>query len=489
MIRILSKESMSITDKKTMYDKDVNEIDLVCKAANECFKSVQDIAKNKKIVVACGNSNNSSDGFKLAKILRENNYDCIVFYDFELSHMNKTCTYFYEDYMSEYKEFITNDVDIFNSCDYIIDALIGNGLNGPLREKMVSIVNDMNNSKAIKVAIDLPTGLDSDTGNFCPVCVHADYTLAISNLKLGHVLSDGPDVCGKVKILDIGLNSYDDLEHVSSVDLDEYRDYFDRKYNSNKYDYGNVLVIGSNVSMPGAGIMSSLSALKSGSGLVTLACPKENLDIVSIKAPLEIMVKSIDDENILNKKDTVVFGPGLKNDDRFIPLLEKLLSLEINLIVDADGLGLLSKINGINMKRANLVITPHIGEASRLLNKSSSEIKADIFGSFKELIDMYDCMVVLKGHNTLVGDKSSYYISLSGNSGMATAGSGDVLSGIIAGVSGKEMSLKSVLLGVYIHGLAGDIAKEKVGETSLMASDIISNIPYAIENVKKENKK
>ena len=235
--------------------------------------------------------------------------------------------------------------------------------------------------------------------------------------------------------------------------------------------------------------MSSISALKAGAGLVTLACPYENLDIVSIKAPYEVMVKCIDDEDLLNKKDTVVFGPGLKRDDKYIPLLRDLLTRDIDLIIDADGLGLLSKIDDIkDIKKCRLVITPHIGEAARLLNDTSANIKNDILGSFKKLIDIYDCIVVLKGHNTLVGDKDSCFISLSGNAGMASAGSGDVLSGIIAGCALKRLDMDSVKKAVYIHGLAGDIAKEKVGETSLVASDIIDNISNAITKIKKENK-
>ncbi len=233
--------------------------------------------------------------------------------------------------------------------------------------------------------------------------------------------------------------------------------------------------------------MSGLSALKAGAGLVSVACVKENYEVVSIKAPLEIMVKSLDEEDILYKKDTVVFGPGLKKDESFIPLLRKLLGMNINLIVDADGLYLLSLITDLKqIKKARLVITPHYGEAALLLNTTSKEIKSDTFNSFKKLIEIYDCIVVLKGYNTLVGDKDNYYLSTSGNPFMATAGSGDVLSGIIAGLSKKKLNLDSVLLGVYLHGLAGDIANKEKGFTSLNATAIIDGIAKAIKCIKGE---
>ncbi len=481
-MRILSANSMSITDSRTMSDLRVDDITLVKKAARACFEIIKNkVDKTQNIGIVCGNSNNSSDGFCLANILKENGFMVSVFYFFDLNKMNKTCRYFYELVAD-----INTDINDIKKCDVLIDCIIGNGLKGSLRKDVAKVVEELNRFEPLKIAIDIPTGLDSTNGTYDPICFKADLTICINNIKLGCLLNDGVDVCGDIEIADIGLNQYDDIEYIEVIDPGTFK--FNEKRNVNKYDFGSVLVIGSNVSMPGAGIMSSISALKAGCGLVTLACPEKNLDIVSIKAPYEVMVKCIDDEDILNKKDTVVFGPGLKRDDKYIPLLEDLLTRDINLIVDADGLGLLCKIDNLKMiKKCRLVITPHIGEAARLLNDTSANIRNDVFNAFKRLIDIFDCIVVLKGHNTLVGDRNSYFISLSGNAGMATAGSGDVLSGIIAGCANKKLDIETVKKAVYIHGLAGDIAKEKIGETSLIASDIIDNISSAIETIK-ENK-
>ena len=486
-MRILTGEAMSITDSRTMIDKHIDDKYLVKKAAQACFEIIEKYVDiDKRILLVCGNSNNSSDGFCLAKILKEKHYQVDVLYTLDLNKMNKTCRYFYDEYISEYKIF--NDIGIIDSYDAIIDALIGNGLKGKLRDDITLLVDKINTSKAFKIAIDLPTGLDSTNGTY-DNCVNADLTIAINNIKLGHLINDGSDVSGKIEIADIDLNKYDDIECFDTVDISNYKNYFKRKNNSHKYDYGSVLVIGSNVSMPGAGIMSAISALKSGAGLVTLACPKENYEIVSIKAPLEVMIKSIDEEDILNKKDTVVFGPGLKKDEKYLPLLRKLLGLDINLIVDADGLYLLSLIDDLrDIKMARLVITPHIGEAGLLLNKNSKDIRNNLLDSFKELIKRYECIVVLKGHNTLIGDKEKYYLSTSGNPGMSSAGSGDVLSGIIAGVARKSLTLDSVAFSVYLHGLAGDLAKEEIGMTSLTASAIIDEIAYAIKFIEGEGK-
>lgn len=463
-MRILTSESMSMCDRRSMDDQKVDEIYLVNKAARACFDNLKDkINFDSKIIVVCGNSNNSSDGFCLTDILIKEGYDAKALYLFDKSKMNKTCSHFYKE------ELVTKEL---GNPDVIIDCVIGNGLKGTLREDVVDLVNLLNNTKAYKIAIDLPTGLNSNTGNYDPICFKADLTIAINNIKLGHLLNSGPDVCGEIRIADIGLNDYEDLEHVDTIKLDLKHK---RLAFSNKYDYGCVLVIGSNVSMAGAGIMSSISALKSGAGLVTLAVPKENYDIVSIKAPLEIMVKKLEDvDNLLIKKDTVVFGPGLGRCEDYTSILKVLLSRDINLIVDADGLYHLSKIDDIKeIKKCRLCITPHFGEATTLLGKT---IKDDPFAGFEELIDKYDCITVLKGHNTLVGDKNRYYLSLYGNSGMATAGSGDVLSGIIAGLSLKKLDLDKVCQAVALHGFAGDKAKELYGEASLTASDIYNSI-------------
>lgn len=488
-MNILTSESMSLTDRQTMIDQHVNEIDLVKRASKSCIDIlINDIKIDKDVLITivCGNSNNSSDGFCIARDLLNLGYKVKVLFVGSQEKMNDTCKHFYLDLLADYFDSTTNESAILNISTYIIDCVIGNGLKGSLRQEVIDVVNDINKTKAIKIAIDLPTGLNANTGNPCPICVLADYTIAISNLKLGHVLSYGSDLCGKVYIADIELNTYNDLEHVSSINPKAYKDFFKRNKNSNKYDYGSVLVIGSNVSMPGAGILASISALKAGAGLVTLACPKDNYDIVASKAPYEVMIKDLDTDldELLSKKTTVVFGPGLGREDKYIELLKELLSKDINLIVDADGLYLLSKIDSYSeIKKCDLTITPHIGEAATLLNTTSKEVKEDIYSSFKELIKNYDCNVVLKGHNTLIGNKDKYYLSLTGNSGMATAGSGDVLSGIIAACIRKKTSLEKVALGVYVHGLAGDFAKEEMCETSLIASDIYNNIYKAIRYI------
>ena len=474
-MRILTSESMSKCDKRTMSYQKVDEIYLVKKAAQAIFEKIKDKLNLKaKIIIVCGNSNNSSDGFCLCDLLNKKGYDASVLYLFDKAFMKATCNYFYNE------KYVYRDLNCLAKADVIIDCIIGNGLKGSLRQEVAKLIEKINDIDAYKIAIDLPTGLNADTGNYDPICFKALLTIAINNLKLGHLLNDGPDVCGEIRIADIGLNDYEDLEHVDAIKV-AYKQ--KRLKNSNKYDYGNILVIGSNENMSGAGIMASMAALKAGCGLVTIAVPVKNYDIVAIKAPYEIMVRKLEAlDDLLIKKDIVIFGPGLGRSEDYTDLLKELIQKDINLIVDADGLYHLSKIKDILMlKKCHLCITPHFGEAATLLNKKSKDIKADPFFAFKELINKYDAIVVLKGHYSLVGYHKQYYFSLYGNSGMATAGSGDVLSGIIAGTSRKKINLDNVYKAVCIHGLAGDIAKEKYGQDSLIASDIYNAIGAALK--------
>lgn len=478
---------MKLIDTKSMEDQEADEICLVNRAAASCFEVLEtklNINHSLKIVVICANSNNSSDGYKLADILLDKGYsNTYVISAGDVLKMNATCRYFHDEFEKRYKNRILDKESSLNDYDLIIDSLIGVGLHGELRDNIKTIVSNINKADTKVVSIDLPTGLDGDTGTFLGECIEADFTIAINNLKYGHLLNDGPDMCGEIYIADIGLNEYPQIEHIKVINEDSLTKNNKRKKNANKYDFGSVLVIGSSKGMAGAGIMASISALKAGAGLVTLACPIENYDIVAIKAPLEIMTRELRNlDDLLNKKTTVVFGPGLGRNTDYSEVLSDLLGKEINLVVDADGLYHLSKIEKLNeIKKCCLILTPHVGEAATLLNKTSKEIKSDLYKSCKEIQKKYEAIVVLKGHNTLIMEEDTY-ISLSGNSGMASAGSGDVLAGMVAGVIGKTADIKKVVRAVYLHGLAGDIAKEEYGESSLTATDIINNIAKAIKN-------
>lgn len=496
-MKILTAEAMKLTDKRTMEDEHVTELDLVRRAAAAICKTISEEIRPDlaaKIAIVCGNSNNASDGFALAGLLLDAGYEnTMVYHISNPDNMKSTCRFFYEGFRAEFPDHFTapESKDALRTtlaqADYIVDAVVGVGLSGLLRADNVAVAECINESPAKVISLDIPTGLDSNTGSYDPICVKADYTIVISSLKCGHVLADGPDCCGQMFIADIGLNDYDDVESMTVIEEGFLQGALPRRCNNtNKYDFGSVLVIGSNVSMAGAGLMCAMSALKSGSGLVTLACPEENFGVVSVKAPLELMVKPLKSDlsnldQLLEKKSTVVFGPGLGRDERFLAVLGTLIGQELNLIVDADGLWYLAKIANLKEKlRANLILTPHLGEASTLLKTDVKNIKRDLRASARKLAADYNAWAVLKGHNTLVAEPGgSLYVSLAGNSGMATAGSGDVLAGIMAGITGKAPDLKKVCLAVWLHGTAGDLAMEEFGRLSMTATDIMAFIGKA----------
>ncbi len=503
-MKILPVCSMQETDRRSAEDQNITEAALIKRAGKACYDKIfsQKLIKsrNENIAVVCSHSNNSADGFALASLLLKNGYkNTKVYFTGSEEKMKAACAEVFKETNSLSVGFVEriSETDLerlgenLAKADVIIDALIGVGFKGKLREKEAKIVDLINQSPAKVISIDIPTGLNADTGAFDPVCVNADFTLVINNYKYGNVLGFGSDCCGKQLLTDIGLNQYDELEGSLLLTKDFVKSCVpERKNNSNKYDFGNVLVIGCNKGMAGSGIMSAEASLKSGCGLVSIACPENNLDIVSIKAPLEIMTTPLKNDysnidDLLKKKDTVVFGMGLGKDGDFEVLLGSLLMREINLIVDADGLYYLAVLKDeIKNKKANLIVTPHTKEAANLLYIKTEEVKNDPVAAAKEISSSYNCTTVLKGHNTFIcaSDLSSY-ICMNGNSGMATAGSGDVLSGIIAGVGGKRCEVKNVCLGVYLHGLAGDIAAEEYGKISMTATDITRHIHNAFENI------
>ncbi len=502
-MKVLSLQSMRQTDSQSIEDQNITETFLIKRAGKACYDKMQanKLLKNRNdtIALVCSHSNNSADGFALALCLLKGGYrNAKVYFIGEIAKMKASCKEVFDELNESFPNAVVTipneDMEELRlgleKASLVVDAIIGVGFSGTLRPRQTKVVEIINECAAKVVSIDIPTGINADTGSFNPVCIHADYTLVIGCFKYGNLLGGGADYSGENLLTDIGLNDYD---VPCSIMLEDglIKGYVpQRKNDSNKYDFGNVLVIGSNVGMAGSGIMSAIASLKSGCGLVSIACPEKNLETVSIKAPLEIMTQPMkndysDIDSLMNKKDTVVFGMGLGKDGDFELLLANLLRREINLIVDADGLYYLAVLKDeIKDKRANLIVTPHTKEAANLLYVKTSEIKSDPIAAAKKISETYNCTTVLKGHNTIIcAQDLTSYICTKGNSGMATAGSGDVLSGIIAGVMGKSFGPTKVCLGVYIHALAGDIAAEKYGKISMTATDIIESLPAAFQRV------
>jgi len=440
-----------------------------------CLNNQYDL-EDKLIYILFGKGNNGGDGLALARIL------------FNRGYRVKLISIFEDGYSKEAKihlqvaKKMAIEIEQWHKAltkpDYIIDAILGTGFFGEVEGNIKRAIAWINDCQAIKVAIDIPTSINGDTGegiNF----VKADLTIALGYLKIAHLISEKISSVFLVKLeFDVNLeNRLEDIDKVSYLTSNEAGEILPiRKLDSHKGTYGKVGILGGQKEMLGAGLLAGKAALRTGCGLVTLWL--ESFEGILGQEP-ELMLENW--SNFLNKDvDVLVIGPGLGR-VKMLDLEEVLKSFKGNVLIDADGLYWL-KQGWIKREwiSGELVLTPHPKEMEMLLGKSLGR-KESVFEAAK----IYNCVALIKGFRTLISDGNQLNVNLTGNPGMATGGSGDVLSGIIGSLLAQGLTAyTAVVLGTYLHGLSGDIAGNVVGWESLIASDLIKYLPNAIKDVK-----
>lgn len=466
----------------------------------------------KKIYVFCGDGNNGGDGFVIARHLKsEGAYVRIAFCGDEKKLSNESMTnlkaaknygvdVFFVSSLNDIEK-ITDDI---LSADIIIDALIGTGLKSQVKEQTAKIIMFINNIGKYTVSVDVPSGLDSDTGNIMGIAVYANLTITFGLPKIGLTIYPGLQHVGKLIVADI--NFPPQLLAIPRKNILITPEIIPpllpyRHPNANKGHFGPILIIGGSRGMSGAVTLTAKAALKTGAGIVTVAVPDKLHDSIksssdeTIVAPLKEtedgFISSDNYKRILElseKAKVVVLGPGLGRKKETQSLVLKLVQeLDKPLIIDADGINAVSedKKHLKNIKK-DVIITPHLGEMSRLTGIAIEEIIKDKIKVIKDFIKEYKINVLLKDGRSIFGDvDENIYINTTGNSGMATPGAGDVLSGVIAAFAAHDMSLqRAAIVGNYLHGLAGDLLLNEMSEEGIIAGDIINKIPVAIKNLK-----
>jgi hydroxyethylthiazole kinase-like uncharacterized protein yjeF len=456
------------------------------------------------VVILCGPGNNGGDGLVVGRLLKKRalNVQLIRIASEKYSNDNVLVA---DKFLAAGGEIIPsgakNIPDILRKADIIIDALLGTGQKSAPKGEILHLINALNENKnplAKIVALDLPTGVDGSSGNVYEPHIRANFTLTVEYLKRGMLQHPAVSVCGMIDTLKIGITAVTPPEF-SLLTGENIPKIERRKANAHKGDFGHVLVIGGSSKYPGAPVLCSHAALRSGAGLVTYAALSSCL--VKDTYP-ELMFRILKDSSGFFKsaylekikKDlagfsSVVIGPGLGQEKAtggfFLNALELLSNLRIPAVIDADGLNFLSDvINGKKTKKAlnlkNCVLTPHPGEMSRLLGIKTKEVQADRYLAVKNLALKTGAVVVLKGACTVIYSEKSGFVNLTGNPYMASGGSGDVLAGMIASFIAQGFDkLSAAKLSVYLHGVAGDISFEK-RKSPMLASDIIGQIPEAI---------
>lgn len=395
-------------------------------------------------------------------------------------------------------------------CELLVDAIFGIGLHSDVKEPISTIINEINRLPIPILAVDLPSGLDADTGNPLGTCVKADRTATIGLPKRGLLLHPGAELSGQLEIVDIGFPQQiieaQDIHVNWTTEKDVVNWLPPRTTASHKGSYGRVLVVAGSIGMTGAASLTSEAALRSGAGLVTLATPKSLNAILEVKLS-EVMTLPLSEteagslaesatQSILEyaekTQSVLAIGPGLSQNPETVALVHQLIKenreqeLGIRMVIDADGLNAIANVKElIPLLGKDAVLTPHLGEMARLTNTPITSLASDRIGTAEEFAQKYGVTLVLKGAPTITSDpKGRIWINATGNPGMATAGMGDVLTGVIAGLMAQKVSsAKAATLGVYLHGLAGDIAVETIGRHGLIASDVLRTIPQAISSL------
>ncbi|MBN2804260.1 MAG: NAD(P)H-hydrate dehydratase [Deltaproteobacteria bacterium] len=472
------------------------------------FNGVTD--KNKKAAVIAGPGNNGGDGFVITRHLINAGIPVMLFMAVAesslkgdalknfivLKDMKVPITYIDTEAKTE------NTDSGLKEYSIVIDALLGTGVERTIEGHLLHVLKLINESSSKIVSIDIPSGLDADTGIDWGNGVTADYTITFGHIKKGMLTSQNAFKTGKVFILPIGVPASASVDAgYEGVILDEQSVKKLLPKSSpmaHKGIMGHLAVVAGSYGKSGAAILTSKAALRSGTGLVTIAttaAAQESIEARSIEVMVTNMIEKADapiTDKIIKKipslfedKTAVALGPGLTTAPGISMLAMKILqSINVPAVVDADGLNILAQDpSAAGRITTPMIFTPHPGEMARLLNISTAQVQADRIGSAKKAASWHKSIVVLKGSNTIIATPDGdVFVNPTGNCGMATAGTGDTLTGIIGGfLAQKIQPLEAAILGTFIHGKAGDQAVEKTGFAGLTASDIIKELPLILK--------
>ncbi len=436
----------------------------------------------RSIAVVCGGGNNAGDGYLVAKLAIDDGKQVFVINMFNPDNLKGDAATAYSDLLTTKIKPHKFSSTSFENVDVIVDALFGTGLDRDVEGQYFDIINAINTSVARVLSIDIPSGLNADTGNCMRIAVNADVTATFIGLKQGMFTNDGLAVSGQIKFddLEVPEQVYSSVGKptASRLVLDELNSVLKPRYrNSHKGHFGHVLVVGGDEGYLGAARMAAEAAARVGAGLVSIATRSIHASALSIMRP-EIMshaVESLDALMPLIKRASVIaIGPGLGQSEWAKLLFARVLESHLPLVIDADALNLLAEEGHAT---DNWVMTPHPGEAARLLKTDSKSIQSDRFNAIKMLHKQFTGPVVLKGCGTLIADtEGQLFICDAGNPGMSSGGMGDVLTGVIAGLIAQGIEINhAAKLGVCLHANAADRAAN-AGERGLMAMDLMPHL-------------
>ncbi|WP_252178158.1 NAD(P)H-hydrate dehydratase [Endozoicomonas sp. 4G] len=494
--RLYTAEQVRQLDDTAINKFQINGFELMNRAARAAFRCLMnhwpDLLHGKRLQVFCGGGNNGGDGYLVAMLAAKRRIAVSVTC---LSSPKKLSG----DALSAYEACIAEGVDVEPyapetplSGDVFVDALLGTGLAREVEGHYRDIVVRINESGRPVLAVDIPSGLCADRGIALGVAIKADVTVTFIGIKLGLLSGHGKELSGRVEFadLDVPAEVYNAVP-IQALRLSEARLsrwLQPRARDLHKGDNGHVMVVAGNQGMPGAAIMSAEAALYCGAGRVTVATRREHLLALAARRP-ELMASAVsgaeDLRPLMAGKNLLVVGPGLGKDPWARELLTEVLKAECPVVVDADGLNLVSEDPALlKHRKYPMILTPHAGEAARLLETRAATINADRVKAAKELFSRFGAVVVLKGAGTLVYDGKTLNLCSEGNPGMAVAGMGDVLSGVIAALAAQGLETHAAAaLGVWLHATAADHLAGLQGERGMLALETVPHIRSQLNKI------
>lgn len=516
-MKVVTADAMRGIDRVTIDEYGVSSAALMERAGLAVAEKIRDIFEKRKVIVLSGGGNNGGDGIVAARNLFNWGWNVKVFLLAPENKLSPDCRAQYKTAKKmklpiESRTGI-NRQDLHSAL--VVDAIFGTGINSPVRPPISDIIFFLNRSEASVLSVDLPSGISSDNGRIMGEAVRADYTVTFGLPKVGHLLHPGAEYTGKLCIEDIGFPGgllTDESLYIETIEKTDAALLVPaRPEDSHKGDYGRVLIVAGSRGRTGAALMAAKACLRAGAGLVTIGVPETLANVYQSRVMEEMVLPLPDNGNgslsveaakeilgfISRGADVLAIGPGIGISSDITKIMRELIAKSTApMVIDADGINSIHGDAGIFRKaKSPVILTPHAGEMTRLMKRDdqdgsaeSAAIEADrvaISLSYSKKTGTY---LVLKGAPTVIAEPGGkVFINTTGNPGMATAGAGDVLTGMVAAFLGQQANpLDASVLGTYLHGLAGDIAASQKGMHSMIATDIIEHLPNAFAALKKE---
>ena len=508
-MKIVTAEQMRELDRKAIEERGIAGLTLMenaGRAVADAAYRLTEASPDRPVVVICGRGDNGGDGFVAARHLAGMGSAVQVF----LAAARADLTGDAQENLSRLERLGISPTEItdaeavgpfLNHASLVVDSLLGTGLSGKVRGLAGKLIEAINDSGKPVLAVDIPSGLDSDSGEPLGMAVRAKETVTMGLPKLGLFLHPGANYSGKITVADIGFPPDLIADSPSAGDLTDPQWVRmllpERPKSANKGDFGRVLVIAGSVGMTGAACLCADAALRVGAGLVFVGCPASLNDILEVKLtealtiPLpETYERSLDTRALAlilehaERASVLAIGPGISRQPETAVLVRRLVArVERPMVIDADGLNALADASVLlEGEHAPAVLTPHPGEMGRLMGVPTEKIQARRAHFAEAAANRFHSVIILKGAYSLVAQPGRHLVvNPTGNPGMATGGTGDVLIGAVAGLIAQGLlPFEAAAAGAYLHGLAGDIAARRVGEASLVAGDVLAALPEAI---------